>query len=142
MMRQNQCVSCTECVSTPEFKLKTISELQRELIKKLTFQAQRMDLPEIEAQPALQAVRNNRRRDIPIDQLQRRAINEVYKSIPKNKVPNQVQEILKEHLNVERTPTKLKQEIINQAVKERTLKPPEKNLLSVYMTNNQVHILH
>ena len=102
-----------------------------------------MDLREIEAQqPALQAVRNNRRQDIPMDQLQRRAINEVYKSIPKNKVPKQVQEILKEHLNVERTPKILTQEIINQAVKEQTRKPPEKNLLSVYMTNNQVHKLH
>ena len=53
-----------------------------------------------------------------------------------------VQGVLKEHLIVERTPKKLKQEIINQAVKEQTLKPPEKNLLSVYMTNNQVHKLH
>ena len=68
-----------------------------------------MDLPEIEAQPALQAVRNNRRRDIPIDQLQRRAINKVYKTIPKNKVPKQVQEILKEQLNVESLPSKTSQ---------------------------------
>ena len=95
-----------------------------------------MDLPEIEAQPALQAVRNNRQWDIRMDQLQRRTINEVYKSIPKNKVPKQVQEILKEHLNVERIPSKFKRQIINQSVKEQMLKPREKDLLSVYMTNN------
>ena len=99
-------------------------------------------LAEIEAQPALRAVRNNRGRDIPIDQLQRRAINKVYKTIPKKVPEKTVKGVLKEHLIVERTPKKLKQEIINQAVKEQMLKPPEKNLLSVYMTNNQVHKLH
>ena len=51
-----------------------------------------MDLPEIEAQPALQTIRNNRRRDIPIDQLQRRAINKVYKTIPKKSLKKQFKE--------------------------------------------------
>ena len=87
MMRQNQCVSCTECVNIPEFRLKTSNiRFIEKTLEENPVHGQRMDLPEIEAQPALQAVRNNRRRDIPIDQLQRRAINKVYKTIPK-KVP-------------------------------------------------------
>ena len=136
-MRQNQCVSCTECVNIPEFRLKKSNiRFIEKTLEENPVHGQRMDLPEIEAQPALQTIRNNQRRDIPIDQLQRRAINKVYKTIPKKVPKKTVQEVLKEHLIVERTPKKLKQEIINQAVKEQTLKPPEKNLLSVYMTNN------
>ena len=105
MMRQNQCVSCTECVSTPEFRLKTsnIRFIERTL-KEIPIQAQRMDLPEIEAQPALQAIRNNRQWDIPIDQLPRKTINEVYKTIPKIKCQKQFKKFKKEHRNVESIP--------------------------------------
>ena len=72
----------------PEFRLKTskIGIIERTL-EEIPVQAERMDLRKIEAQPALQAVRNNRRQDIPRDQLPRRTIKEVYKTHPKSKLP-------------------------------------------------------
>ena len=79
MIRQNQCMSCTECVNIPEFRLKTSNIRIIEItLEEIPVQAESMDHPEIEGQPALQTVRNNQRRDIPMGQLPRRTINEVY----------------------------------------------------------------
>ena len=61
IMMRNQCVICTECVNIQEFRRKTsnIGITERSL-EEIPEHAERMVLREIEAQPSLQALRNNR----------------------------------------------------------------------------------
>lgn len=84
-----------------------------------------------------QESRNNTRRRINLEEIPETVRDNIYKTIPKAKVPkNIVKQIVRDHMKIENIPVAIKKQIISEAQSEQRAAELKDELKSVYTTNS------